>query len=102
MKNRSEKSAGRGRILTVLQVNSRSIDQENGEICTGQADLQPISFKSDRLLDRVDMTDPEQSCIDVAITRHFNLVIGAAPSGHKTSPIQIGCGETSNIIVLNQ
>jgi len=34
-----------------LQVNSRSIDQKSGEIWTGQADLQPISFKSDRLLD---------------------------------------------------
>ena len=50
LKNRSENSAGRGQILTVLQVNSRSIDQKSGEICTGQADLQPISFKSDRLL----------------------------------------------------
>jgi hypothetical protein len=51
LKNRSENSAGRGQILPVLQVNSRSIDQKSGEICTGQADLQPISFKSDRLLD---------------------------------------------------
>lgn len=33
-----------------MQVNSHSIDQKSGEICTGQADLQPISFKSDRLL----------------------------------------------------
>jgi hypothetical protein len=32
LKNRSENSAGRGQILPVLQVNSRSIDQENGEI----------------------------------------------------------------------
>jgi len=36
--------------LPVLQVNSRSIDQKSGEIWTAQADLQPISFKSDRLL----------------------------------------------------
>jgi hypothetical protein len=36
--------------LPVLPVNSCSIDQKSGEICTGQADLQPISFKSDRLL----------------------------------------------------
>ena len=36
--------------LPVLQVNSRSIDQKSGETGTGQADLQPISFKSDRLL----------------------------------------------------
>ena len=42
LKNRSENSAGRGQILTVLQVNSRSIDQKSGEICTVQADLQPI------------------------------------------------------------
>ncbi|MCR4304158.1 MAG: PIN domain-containing protein [Gallionella sp.] len=50
MKNRSENSAERGQILPVLQVNSRSIDQKSGEIWTAQADLQPISFKSDRLL----------------------------------------------------
>ena len=50
MKNRSENSAGRGQILTILPVNSHSIDQKSGEICTGQANLQPISFKSDRLL----------------------------------------------------
>ena len=36
--------------MTVLQVNSCSIDQKSGEICTVQADLQPISFKPDRLL----------------------------------------------------
>jgi len=36
--------------LTILQVNSHSIDQKSGEICTGQTDLQPIFFKSDRLL----------------------------------------------------
>ncbi len=50
LKNRSENSAGRGQILSILQVNSRSIDQKSGEIWTGQPDLQPISFKSDRLL----------------------------------------------------
>ena len=37
--------------MPVLQVNSRSIDQKSGEIWTAQADLQPISFKSDRLLE---------------------------------------------------
>jgi hypothetical protein len=37
--------------LTISPGNSRSIAQENGEIWTGQADLQPIYFKSDRLLD---------------------------------------------------
>ncbi|MFZ3043280.1 MAG: hypothetical protein WA108_16090, partial [Thiobacillus sp.] len=42
--------AGRGQILTILQGNSRSIAQKSGEIWTGQANLQPISFKSDRLL----------------------------------------------------
>ncbi len=36
--------------MTILQVNSHSIDQKSGEIWTGQADLQPIFFKSDRLL----------------------------------------------------
>jgi len=48
--DRSENSAGRGQILPVLQVNSRSIDQKNGEIWTAQADSQPIHHKSDRLL----------------------------------------------------
>ena len=50
MKNRSENLAGRGQILTILQGNSRSIAQKSGEICAGQVNLQPISFKSDRLL----------------------------------------------------
>ncbi|MFA7242648.1 MAG: hypothetical protein WC091_21290, partial [Sulfuricellaceae bacterium] len=36
--------------FTVFLVNSHSIDQKNGEIWTVQADLQPISFKSDSLL----------------------------------------------------
>lgn len=36
--------------MTILQVNSHSIDQKSGEIWTAQANLQPISFKSDRLL----------------------------------------------------
>ena len=51
LKNRGENSAGREQILPVLQVNSHSIDQKSGEIWAGQADLQPISFKSDRLLE---------------------------------------------------
>src|SRR5665647_1770093 len=51
LKNRSENLAGRGQILSILQVNSHSIDQKSGEIWTVQADLQPISFKPDRLLD---------------------------------------------------
>jgi hypothetical protein len=50
LKNRSENLAGRGQILTILKGNSRSIAQKSGEICTVQTDLQPISFKSDRLL----------------------------------------------------
>jgi hypothetical protein len=54
LKNRSENLAGRGQILTILQGNSRSIAQKNGEIWTGQANLQPISFKSDRLLGKAD------------------------------------------------
>ncbi|HEX8874598.1 MAG TPA: hypothetical protein VF780_08210, partial [Nitrosospira sp.] len=46
----SEKVAGREQILTILQTNSCSIGQKSGEIWTGQTLLQPISFKSDRLL----------------------------------------------------
>ena len=41
--------------MSILQVNSHSIDQKSGEIWTVQADLQPISFKPDRLLDIVDV-----------------------------------------------
>jgi len=47
LKNRGENSAGRGQILSILQINSRSIDQKSGEIWTAHADLQPISFKSE-------------------------------------------------------
>ncbi len=50
LKNRSKKVVGRGQILTILQANSCSIGQKGGEIWTGQTLLQPISFKSDRLL----------------------------------------------------
>jgi hypothetical protein len=50
LKNRSEKVTGRGQILTILKSNSRSIARKSGEICTIQTLLQPISFKSDRLL----------------------------------------------------
>src|SRR6266568_4285187 len=50
--NRSENSAGRGQILSILQVNSCSIDQESGGICTVQTDLQQIYPKPDRLLGR--------------------------------------------------
>jgi hypothetical protein len=46
----SQNSAGRGRILTISPGNSHSIAQESDEIWIGQADLQPIYFKSDRLL----------------------------------------------------
>src|SRR6266571_333353 len=50
--NRSENSAGRGQILSILKVNSCSIDQESGEIWTVQTDLQQIYPKSDRLLEQ--------------------------------------------------
>jgi len=52
LKNLSENLTERGQILTILQGNSYSIAQKSGEICTGQTNLQPISFKSDRLLAR--------------------------------------------------
>jgi len=50
LKNRSENSTGRGQISSILKGNSASIAQESGGIWTVQANLQPISFKSDRLL----------------------------------------------------
>ncbi|MFZ1545863.1 MAG: hypothetical protein WAT12_02015, partial [Candidatus Nitrotoga sp.] len=52
LKNRSENRAERGQILTILQGNSCSIAQKSGEIYTAQLYLQPIYFKSDRLLGR--------------------------------------------------
>ena len=36
--------------MSILQVNSCSIDQKSGEIWTAQTDLQQIYLKSDRLL----------------------------------------------------
>ncbi|MEP7371174.1 MAG: hypothetical protein ABI659_03000 [Nitrosospira sp.] len=50
LKNRSEKVTGQGQILTILKANSYSIDRKSGEIWTGLTLLQPIFFKSDRLL----------------------------------------------------
>ncbi|MBI3284118.1 MAG: hypothetical protein HYZ65_04585 [Burkholderiales bacterium] len=46
----SEKSAGRGQILTIFCVNIGHIDQKIGEIWTAQVILQPTHPKSDRLL----------------------------------------------------
>jgi len=48
--NRSENSAGRGQILSILQGNSCSIDQKSDGIWIVQTDLQQIYPKSDRLL----------------------------------------------------
>src|SRR5512140_3296691 len=48
--NRSENSVGRGQILSILKVNSCSIDQESGEIWTVQTDLQQIYSKPLSLL----------------------------------------------------
>jgi hypothetical protein len=42
--------AERGQFLTILQGDSHSIAQESGEKWTVPPFLQPISFKSDRLL----------------------------------------------------
>lgn len=39
-------------MLTILQGSSSSIAQKSGEIWTAQAVLQPIPFKSDRVLER--------------------------------------------------
>jgi hypothetical protein len=50
LKNRSEKVAERGQILSISPGNSRSIAQESGKIWTVPQLLQPIPFKSDRLL----------------------------------------------------
>ena len=51
LKNRSENSAGRGQISPIFWLIAILYDQKIGEIWTVQADLQPISFKSDRLLE---------------------------------------------------
>jgi len=46
--------------LTNSQANNRSIGQEGGEIWIGQALLQPISFKSDRLLGNTNANDARE------------------------------------------
>ncbi len=51
MKNRSAKLSERGQISTISLCNSRSITQESDGIWTVPTVLQPISFKSDRLLE---------------------------------------------------
>jgi hypothetical protein len=48
--NPCENSAERGQVLSILQVNSCSTDQESGEIWTVQTDLQQIYSKPDSLL----------------------------------------------------
>jgi len=53
LKNRSENLTGRSQISSILKGNSSSIARESGGIWIVQADLQPISFKSDRLLDHL-------------------------------------------------
>lgn len=50
MKSRCENSDERSQNLTILQVNSHSIVQKNGEIWTGQSILQPTFFKFNKLL----------------------------------------------------
>ena|GEM_PF-6493648 len=69
LKNLSENSAERVQILRaftlrrnaclphlpILPVNSHSIDQSNGGICTGQADLQPISLAMSQLAVEFDL-----------------------------------------------
>jgi hypothetical protein len=50
LKNRSEKIAEREQILSISLGNSCSIAQESGEIWAAPQFLQPIPFKSDRLL----------------------------------------------------
>ena len=73
MKNRSEKVAGRGQILTILQVNSHSIDQKSGEIWTGQALLRPITFKSDRLLVFRYLTAPDNVRLRATLNAEWPL-----------------------------
>jgi hypothetical protein len=45
--------AERGQFLTISPGNSRSIAQESGKKWTVPPFLQPISFKSDRLLESI-------------------------------------------------
>ena len=87
--------AGRGQILVILQGNSSSIAQGINEIWSGQTDLQPISFKSDRLLGRISHTDVKSCAISAPLlgfiapsaknrlslaTFHFGLAM-TSPSG---------------------
>jgi len=75
LKNRSENSAGRGQILSIFWSIVILLSKEIGEIWTGQADLQPIFFKSDRLLACV--TFPH--CATTSIVVHSETESGDIP-----------------------
>jgi len=64
LKNRSENSAARGQISSILKGNSSSIAQKSGGIWTAQTDLQPISFKPDRLLEACRKQETTAATID--------------------------------------
>jgi len=50
LKDRGENPTGRSQISSILKGNSASIARKSGGIWIVQADLQPIRFKTDRLL----------------------------------------------------
>ncbi|MSQ74121.1 MAG: DUF3592 domain-containing protein [Betaproteobacteria bacterium] len=68
MKTPGKKAAGRGQILTNSQAHGYSMGQEDGEIGTRQALLQPISFSHDRLLGY-------HACITQRLTQSSGLIL---------------------------
>ncbi len=85
MKNRSEKLSERGQISTISPGNSHSIAQESGGIWAVQTVLQPISFKSDRLLEIVKL--------NFAAGQYPSLERRCQPvDGHNPRPGRVGCG----------
>jgi len=85
-------------VLTILQGNSRSIAQKIGEICTGQADLQPIPFKSDRLLAIAWWPDHSvnppalDQCSECSHTARQSGEIPKSPAKRQTPDIRSHCG----------
>jgi hypothetical protein len=82
LKNRSEKMAERGKFLSILPGNSPTIAQESGRKSTVPPFLQPIPFKSDRLLESGHQTATQaaaQELIDLDLTLYASPIVIKSP-----------------------
>jgi len=95
LKNRSENLTGRSQISSILKGNSSSTARESGGIWIVQADLQPISFKSDRLLDprnRLDCHEPVGLCRPPQPLYFASSIRGGRAMGDISVLLQRACG----------